>query len=93
MSLDPKADALLDDGGRLLLARLADHLAAAGDGWEIAVLEDATRAFAEAEEIKLGKIAQPLRAALTGRSVSPPIFDVMTILGREEVMLRLRDRL
>ncbi len=91
---DPKAEALLDDESRQRLARLADHLAAAAnsDNWEIIVLEEATRAFAEAEEIKLGKIAQPLRAALTGSTSSPGIFDVLAVLGREESLARIRDQ-
>ena len=91
---DPGAEALLDDEARRLLARLADRLAAAADadGWEIAVLEAATRTFAEAEEIKLGKIAQPLRAALTGSTSSPGIFDVLAVLGREESLARIRDQ-
>jgi glutamyl-tRNA synthetase len=91
---DSKAEALLNDEARRQLARLADHLAAAAqtDGWEIAVLETATRAFAEAEAIKLGKIAQPLRATLTGSTTSPGIFDVMTVLGREESLGRIRDQ-
>ena len=91
---DSKAEALLDDEARQLLARLADHLAAAGnaENWDIAVLEAATRAFAEAEAIKLGKIAQPLRAALTGSASSPGIFDVLAVLGREESLARIRDQ-
>ena len=51
------------------------------------------RAFAERREIKLANAAQPLRAALTGRTTSPPIFDVLTVLGREESLARLRDQL
>jgi len=91
---DPKAAALLDDDARQRLARLADHLSAAADadGWEIDVLEAAARAFAQAEEIKLGKIAQPLRAALTGSTSSPGIFDVLAVLGREESLARIRDQ-
>jgi len=91
---DPMAEALLDDEARRRLARLADQLAGAADtgGWDIAMLEAATRAFAEAEGIKLGKIAQPLRAALTGSTTSPPIFDVMAALGREECLARIRDQ-
>lgn len=94
---DPKAEALLDVEARQLLARLADHLAAAADaagadGWEIAVLESSVRAFAEAEGIKLGKIAQPMRAALTGSTSSPGIFDVLAVLGRDESLARIRDQ-
>jgi len=48
--------------------------------------------FAEAEELKLGKVAQPLRAAVTGTTVSPGIFDVLAALGRDEVMARISDQ-
>jgi glutamyl-tRNA synthetase len=51
------------------------------------------RTFSEETGAKLGKVAQPLRAALTGRTVSPPVFDVMAVLGREEALGRLRDQL
>ena len=47
--------------------------------------------FAEAEGLKLGAVAQPLRAAMTGRSVSPSVFNVMETLGREESLARLND--
>ena len=50
------------------------------------------RDFAEASGPKLGKVAQPLRAALTGKAVSPPVFDVMAVLGREEALARIRDQ-
>jgi len=50
------------------------------------------RAFVEASGEKLGKVAQPLRAALTGTTVSPPVFDVMAVLGREEALGRIRDQ-
>jgi len=47
--------------------------------------------FGEAEGVKLGNVAQPLRATLTGKVVSPPVFDVMTAIGREEALERIRD--
>jgi glutamyl-tRNA synthetase len=50
------------------------------------------KGFAEGSGLKLGKVAQPLRAALTGRSVSPPVFDVMVVLGRDEALARIRDQ-
>ena len=50
------------------------------------------RQFAEETGVKLGKVAQPLRAALTGRSTSPGIFDVLEVLGREELLARIRDQ-
>ena len=60
--------------------------------WQVPALEAAVRAFGEASGLKLGKVAQPLRAALTGKSVSPPVFDVMAVLGREEALARIRDQ-
>jgi glutamyl-tRNA synthetase len=59
--------------------------------WEATALETAVREFAEAKGMKLGQAAQPLRAALTGSTASPPIFDVMEVLGRSESLGRLAD--
>ena len=56
-------------------------------------LEAQVRAYAEQTDQKLGKVAQPLRAALTGSTVSPPVFDVMAVLGREEVLARIREQI
>jgi glutamyl-tRNA synthetase len=61
--------------------------------WNATALEEAVRRVAEAAGIGLGKVAQPLRAALTGRTTSPGIFDVLALLGREESLARLADRL
>ena len=61
--------------------------------WGSATLHDAAKQFAEDTGIKLGKIAQPLRAALTGSNISPGVFEVMEILGREECLARLDDAL
>jgi glutamyl-tRNA synthetase len=55
-------------------------------------LDAAVRAYAEAAGLKLGKVAQPLRAALTGRATSPGVFDVLFILGREESLARIADQ-
>jgi glutamyl-tRNA synthetase len=55
-------------------------------------LEGVVRAFCEAQGAKLGAVAQPLRVALTGKTVSPPVFDVMVALGREEALARIRDQ-
>jgi glutamyl-tRNA synthetase len=74
------------------LRRLADALRAETD-WSGAALEAAVRRFAEAENAKLGQVAQPLRAALTGEGVSPPIFEVMAVLGRDESLGRIEDAL
>jgi len=60
--------------------------------WTVAAIDAAARAFAEAKGLKLGKVAQPLRAALTGRTVSPGIFEVMVLIGRDETLARLQDQ-
>ena len=88
--LDEKAKSLIDEQAGGILMRLADRLENLED-WNKDELEAAVRAAAEAEAIKLGKIAQPLRAALTGSTVSPGIFDVLDVLGREESIGRIRD--
>jgi glutamyl-tRNA synthetase len=88
---DEKARKLLDDAGRETLAALLPALRAA-EPWTPETLETCVRDFAEATERKLGKVAQPLRAALTGRSTSPGIFDVLEVLGREEALARIADQ-
>ncbi len=90
LALDEKAARILEDGGRKHLKQLSDRLADLS-GWTQKDLEDATRGYVEAHDIKLGKATQPLRAALTGGTVSPGIFEVMEILGREETLARLED--
>src|SRR4051812_5049242 len=90
LALTDKAAALLDGEGRALLAEVGAVLAAQPD-WTAAALEEAVRGFAEARGLKLGKVAQPLRAALTGSTVSPPIFEVAEVLGRDEMLHRLSD--
>ena len=91
LALDPAAAKLLDGRARAQLAALARELAAA-PGWQASELEHIARAFVGARGEKIGQIAQPLRAALTGRTVSPPIFDVMVVLGREETLARIADQ-
>jgi len=87
-TLTTKAAKQLDAEARARLERLHGRLAAL-DAWDEDSLEQAVRAFAEAEEVKLGKVAQPLRAAVTGSTVSPGIFEVMRVLGRTETLDRL----
>jgi len=91
LALDQQAATLLDEGARQRMPSLAEKLAAVND-WTPAPLEAAVRAFAEEHALKLGQVAQPLRAALTGRSQSPGLFDVMAVLGREETLARLSDQ-
>lgn len=87
---DEKAEKLLTDDSRPLLGRLAEQLAGLSD-WSVASVEAAVRLTAETEGVKLGQVAQPLRAALTGRTASPGIFEVLAALGREESLGRLAD--
>jgi len=91
LQLDAKAAGLLDPAAKQRLTGLAETLAAVND-WSVAVLEAAVRGYAEANGLKLGQAAQPLRAALTGRAMSPGLFDVMAVLGREETLARLADQ-
>ena len=71
-----------------LLAGTRETLAALGP-WEPAPMEEALRALAESKGVGGGKIFQPLRVALTGLTVSPGIFDVMVMLGRERTLARI----
>ncbi len=91
LALDEKAQKLLDAEGRHRLVDLLPKLEAAAR-WSAAELEEIVRTYAEAAGAKLGKVAQPLRAALTGKTVSPPVFDVMAVLGRDEALARIRDQ-
>lgn len=88
---DAKAESLLDETARKRLGALAAILKALPE-WTLEATEAAVRSFAEAEGAKLGQIAQPLRAALTGRGTSPPIFDVMLVIGKDETLARLADQ-
>ena len=91
VALDEKAAALLDTGGRALLTDLTAELAAV-EPWTAEMTEAAVRAFSERAGLKLGAIAQPLRAALTGRTTSPGIFEVLSVLGKDETLARLSDQ-
>ncbi|NFV79439.1 glutamate--tRNA ligase [Magnetospirillum aberrantis] len=90
LALDDKAAKALDDSDARALLR--DYVQSVAESeWTKHVLEEAARTFAESRGQKLGKVAQPLRAALTGSSVSPPIFEVMEVLGRAEATARIED--
>jgi glutamyl-tRNA synthetase len=89
LALDDKAKKLLTPEARAILKRLLEVFPAAL--WEAQSLDAAARQFAEQNGLKLGSVAQPLRAALTGRSTSPGIFDVLVVLGKDEAMARIRD--
>ena len=90
LALDAKAAKLFDDSARGLMARLTPMLNTV-EPWTEDGIESAIRAFVQSEGVKLGNVAQPLRAALTGTNVSPGIFEIAAVLGREETMGRLHD--
>jgi glutamyl-tRNA synthetase len=86
--LDAAAAKLLTPEGRAMLARVLPALETTD--WSGEKLEAAARAFAESAGTKLGQVAQPLRAALTGKAASPPLFEMLALLGRAESVARLR---
>ncbi len=88
LPLDDKAAALLTDDARAMLSRIAAALESEAD-WTSESLEANLKGLAEQWGLGLGKLAQPLRAALTGQTTSPGIFDVLILLGREESLARI----
>ena len=90
LGFDAKAASVLAEGGRAHLASLLPLLTAVRE-WSAASTEAVVRQHAEASGTKLGQLAQPLRAALTGRVTSPGIFDVLAVLGRDESLGRIAD--
>lgn len=88
LTFTDKAQKLLNDESCAMLSKLASQLAALTDFTKDS-LNHLLHQFAEAEELKLGKVAQPLRAAITGSTMSPGIDDTMIALGKEEVLARL----
>jgi glutamyl-tRNA synthetase len=91
LALDDKAKQIMADGGIAALQELLPVLGKAE--WNAHSLEAAVKAHAEATGTKLGKLAQPLRAVLTGTNTSPGIFDVLDVLGRDESLSRIGDGL
>ncbi|MCT6871110.1 MAG: glutamate--tRNA ligase [Bartonella sp.] len=92
LPLDEKATSLLDEDAKAILKAVYPVLDAC-TAWEKDALDQAIRKHAEDVGMKLGKIAQPLRAALTGKAVSPGVFDVLVVLGKDESLARIRDQI
>jgi glutamyl-tRNA synthetase len=90
--VEEAATALLTPEAREMLHRTRGKLAALAN-WDAPSLEAAIREVAEESGVKLGKLAQPLRVALTGRTTSPGIFDVLALLGRDESLARIADQM
>ena len=91
LALDDKAQKLLTPDARGVLRQLKTVFEQSPN-WEASALDAAARNFAEHNGLKLGAVAQPLRAALTGRSTSPGIFDVLVVLGKAESLARIGDQ-
>jgi glutamyl-tRNA synthetase len=92
LDVDEAAATLLTTEARSILTTVFRHLDALAE-WEPTALEATIREVAEASDVKLGKLAQPLRAALTGSPTSPGIFDVLALLGRDESLARIADQM
>jgi glutamyl-tRNA synthetase len=91
LEINAAAKVLLTADAKAVVAALLPDLEANTD-WTASGVEAVVRGFAERTGAKLGAVAQPLRAALTGKTTSPPIFDVLAVLGRDESLARLRDQ-
>jgi glutamyl-tRNA synthetase len=91
LMLNEQAQALLTPEARGTIAALLPELETLPE-WQPEAIETVVRGYAERASQKLGSVAQPLRAALTGKTTSPPIFDVLGVLGRDESLARLRDQ-
>jgi glutamyl-tRNA synthetase len=88
--LDDLAKKILDEASLNILAKFIQNLDQL-ENWNKHILEEETQKFTNMNDLKLGKLAQPLRAALCGTSTSPPIFDVMDVLGKDETLGRIKD--
>lgn len=92
LSIDSKAEKLINSDSKAIIAKLLIELERL-ETWDVAELETLIRTYADSQSLKMGEIAQPLRAMLTGKTVSPGIFDVLLSLGREESLSRLHDNI
>ncbi|MEM1131770.1 MAG: glutamate--tRNA ligase [Pseudomonadota bacterium] len=92
LALDEKAQKALESAPEGIIAKINQKLAATDD-WTLENLEIIVKQLADDEGLGLGKVAQPMRAALTGQSNSPGIFDVLVLLGRDESLARIADQM
>lgn len=91
LQLDEKAQTLLNKDGQAILNGIYLVLKEV-HSWDTKTLDETLRSYAYTQDLKFGSIAQPLRAALTGRQTSPGVFDVLTLLGRDESLNRINDQ-
>ncbi|MEO0672407.1 MAG: glutamate--tRNA ligase [Pseudomonadota bacterium] len=92
LEVEAKAQKHLSDAARDHLAALHTRLSSLDD-WTVEGIEASVRAYCEDAGVGLGKVAQPLRVSLTGSTISPPIFDLVWLIGREEALARIGDQL
>jgi glutamyl-tRNA synthetase len=92
LDLNEQAKAMLTSEAKSFITALLPELVAVAE-WTPPAIEAVVRGYAERAALKLGAVAQPLRAALTGRTTSPPIFDVLAVLGKDESVARLQDQM
>ena len=92
LDLNEQAKAMLTSEAKSFITALLPELVAVAE-WTPPAIEAVVRGYAEQAALKLGAVAQPMRAALTGRTTSPPIFDVLAVLGKDESLARLRDQM
>ncbi|MCC7260473.1 MAG: glutamate--tRNA ligase [Alphaproteobacteria bacterium] len=90
LPFNDKAEKILQEGGKDIIRGVFPLLEGVTD-WKSEKIEDAVRIFAEGKALKLGNVAQPLRAALTGSNISPGVFEIMEILEKDESLARLKD--
>jgi glutamyl-tRNA synthetase len=90
LSLDEKAKENISSLSTSILQELTRQLQSVI--WDRASIETITEVIAQTHDMKLGELAAPLRAALSGRAVSPSIFDMMLVLGRDETIVRLKEQ-
>ncbi len=93
LAVDERAKAQLGTPQKEILRGALEALKAVSDEWSATTTEAAIRVFATEKDVKLGAVAQPLRAALTGRTTSPGVFDVLAVLGRDESLARIADQI
>ncbi len=92
LPLDPKAEKALDADGLALLVAVKEFAQGMSD-WQEEAITSSLKQFAAQRELKIGKVFQPLRAALTGSMASPGVSEVMSVLGKEETLRRIESRL
>ena len=88
INLDEKSKKILNDNTKILLKNYHDHLSKL-EIWEQNNIEEDIKLYCETNNLNLGKLAQPLRAATTGKSVSPGLYELMEVLGKVETLNRI----